>query len=118
MYRGISIIIFSTLIAIKFKIFEKIPIELCKRKRLDEETVFLEKGKVFRKEGEKRRKKIGNRAAAEGNFFVKEYLFGFYLPIFLQRETKLRKEKKVEKKKIVLRKGHLPMPMLDKCLVI
>ena len=28
--------------------------------------MFLEKGKVFRKEGEKRRKKIGNRAAAEG----------------------------------------------------
>ena len=40
--------------------------ELCKRKRVDEESIFLSRGKVFRKEGEKRRKKVGNRAAAEG----------------------------------------------------
>ena len=93
MYRGISTIIFSTLIAIKFEIFEKIPIELCKRKRLDEETVFLEKGKVFRKEGEKRRKKIGNRAAAEGNLFLKEYLFGFNTQFFAERD-KVKKRKK------------------------
>merc|ERR1712079_384739 len=45
------------------EIIEKVPVELCKRKRLDEETVFLERGKVFRKEGEKRRKKIGNKKA-------------------------------------------------------
>ena len=56
--------------------------------------MFLEKGKVFRKEGEKRRKKIGNRAAAEGNFFVKEYLFGFYLPIFFAERDKVKKRKK------------------------
>ena len=43
-----------------------IPVELCKRKRVDEESIFLSRGKVFRKEGEKRRKKVGNRAAAEG----------------------------------------------------
>lgn len=48
------------------QIIEKVPVELCKRKRLDEETVFLERGKVFRKEGEKRRKKIGNKKAKDG----------------------------------------------------
>ena len=30
----------------------------------------MERGKVFRKEGEKRRTKIGNRKAAEGNYLV------------------------------------------------
>ena len=37
------------------------PIELCTRKRVNEESFFLERGKTFRKEGEKRRKKIGQR---------------------------------------------------------
>ena len=35
--------------------------ELCKRKRVDEESIFLTRGQVFRKEGEKRRKKVGTR---------------------------------------------------------
>ena len=48
------------------EVTESIPVELCKRKRVDEESIFLSRGKVFRKEGEKRRKKVGNRAAAEG----------------------------------------------------
>ena len=39
--------------------------ELCTRKRVDEESFFLERGKTFRKEGEKRRKKIGQRGAKE-----------------------------------------------------
>ena len=43
------------------QIEEKIPIELCTRKRVNEESFFLERGKTFRKEGEKRRKKIGKR---------------------------------------------------------
>ena len=43
------------------QIEEKIPIELCTRKRVNEESFFLERGKTFRKEGEKRRKKIGQR---------------------------------------------------------
>ena len=45
--------------------------ELCRRKRLNEEAFTLERGKVFRKEGEKRRTKIGNRKAAEGNYQIK-----------------------------------------------
>ena len=48
------------------KCLHSIPVEICKRKRVDEESIFLSRGKVFRKEGEKRRKKVGNRAAAEG----------------------------------------------------
>ena len=32
---------------------------------MDEESFFLERGKTFRKEGEKRRKKIGQRGAQE-----------------------------------------------------
>ena len=43
------------------QIQEKIPVELCSRKRVDEESFFLERGKVFRKEGEKRRRKVGKR---------------------------------------------------------
>ena len=50
------------------QIFEKIPIELCRRTRRGQETISLEKGKVFRKEGEKRRKKIGNRSLQEGMY--------------------------------------------------
>ena len=41
----------------------------------------MEKGKVFRKEGEKRRKKIGNREAAEGNFCIRETSSFFLLHI-------------------------------------
>jgi len=40
------------------EIEEKIPVELCKRKRLDEETIFLTKGPVFRKEGTRRRNPV------------------------------------------------------------
>jgi len=43
------------------EIQEKIPVELCSRKRVDEESFFLERGKVFRKEGEKRRRKVGKK---------------------------------------------------------
>ena len=42
-------------------------VEVCTRKRVDEESIFLSRGKVSRKEGEKRRKKIGIRGSAEGN---------------------------------------------------
>ena len=42
-------------IKILFQIEEKIPVELCKRKKLDEESIFLTRGPVFRKEGPKRR---------------------------------------------------------------
>ena len=39
--------------------------ELCKRKRVGEEAFSLERGKVFRREGEKRRIKIGNRELSQ-----------------------------------------------------
>ena len=55
--------------------------------------MFLEKGKVFRKEGEKKRKKIGNRSAAEGNFCNSETVY-FLLKLnnnfYSQRRTRLR----------------------------
>ena len=38
-----------------FQITERVPVELCKRKRKDEDSITLSKGKVERKEGEKRR---------------------------------------------------------------
>jgi len=44
---------------------EKVPVELCKRKRLNEESITLSKGKVTRKEGEKRRTPIGRRTTSE-----------------------------------------------------
>ena len=40
---------------------ERIPVELCTRKRVDENSIYLERGKVVRKEGEKRRRKIGRK---------------------------------------------------------
>ena len=43
-----------------------ISVEICTRKRVDEESIFLSRGKVSRKEGEKRRKKVGIRGSAEG----------------------------------------------------
>lgn len=46
--------------------------------------MFLEKGKVFRKEGEKRRKKIGNRADAEGQ--QKIFTFSMTIASFICRE--------------------------------
>ena len=45
------------------EVTESIPVEVCKRTRRGELEISLSRGKVFRKEGEKRRKKIGNRAA-------------------------------------------------------
>ena len=50
------------------QIEEKVPLELCKRKRLDEESIFLTRGQVFRKEGEVRRRKIG-KTEAEGKTY-------------------------------------------------
>ena len=44
---------------------EKIPVELCTRRRVDETTFALERGKTFRKEGEKRRRRIGTRRPQE-----------------------------------------------------
>ena len=44
------------------QIEERVPVELCKRKRLDEESITLSRGQVVRKEGEKRRKPVGRRA--------------------------------------------------------
>ena len=54
------------------QIEEKIPIELCTRKRVNEESFFLERGKTFRKEGEKRRKKIGKRGKQKDDDDEKE----------------------------------------------
>ena len=39
----------------------KIPVEVCKRKKLDEESIFLSKGPVFRKEGVKNRRPIPSK---------------------------------------------------------
>lgn len=47
------------------EVTESIPVEVCTRTRVDEESIFLSRGKPKRKEGEKRRKKIGNRGAAD-----------------------------------------------------
>ena len=41
------------------QIEERIPVELCTQKRLARESSLLSRGPVFRKEGEKRRRKIG-----------------------------------------------------------
>ena len=57
---------------LSLQIEEKIPIELCTRKRVNEESFFLERGKTFRKEGEKRRKKIGNRGKQKDDDEKKE----------------------------------------------
>ena len=46
--------------------------ELCTRKRVDEESFFLERGKTFRKEGEKRRRKIGQRESQKDDDDDKE----------------------------------------------
>jgi len=54
------------------EIQEKIPVELCSRKRVDEESFFLERGKVFRKEGEKRRRKVGKKKSKQEDEKEKE----------------------------------------------
>ena len=36
-----------------------VPVLVCTRTRLDTKSVFLQRGQVMRKEGEKRRKKTG-----------------------------------------------------------
>ena len=41
------------------QIEERIPVELCTQKRLARESSLHSRGPVFRKEGEKRRRKIG-----------------------------------------------------------
>lgn len=56
------------------EIQEKIPVELCSRKRVDEESFFLERGKVFRKEGEKRRRKVGKKKDKQEDEKEKEEL--------------------------------------------
>ena len=37
------------------------PVDICKRRRFNEDTIFLSKGKLFRKEGEVRRKTLFRR---------------------------------------------------------
>jgi len=44
-----------------FEIEEMVPVLVCTRTRLDTKSVFLQRGQVMRKEGEKRRKKTGRR---------------------------------------------------------
>ena len=61
--------------------------------------MFLEKGKVFRKEGEKRRKKIGNREAAEGNFCIRETSSFFLLHIISIIMNLFAERDKVKKRK-------------------
>ena len=39
----------------------RVPVEICKRRRFDENSIFLSRGRVFRKAGEKRRKTIFRR---------------------------------------------------------
>ena len=49
-----------------FQIIERVPVELCKRKRVDEDSITLSRGKVERKEGEKRRTPAFRRAVNKG----------------------------------------------------
>ena len=42
----------------------RVPVDICKRRRFDEDSIFLSRGKVFRKEGEKRRKTLFRRNIA------------------------------------------------------
>ena len=39
----------------------RVPVEICKRRRFDENSIFLSRGRVFRKAGEKRRKTVFRR---------------------------------------------------------
>ena len=40
---------------------KRVPVDICKRRRFDEDSIFLSRGKVFRKEGEKRRRTLFRR---------------------------------------------------------
>ena len=40
---------------------KRVPVDICKRRRFNEDTIFLSKGKLFRKEGEVRRKTLFRR---------------------------------------------------------
>lgn len=48
-----------------FEIEEQVPVLVCTRTRLDKKSVFLQRGQVFRKEGEKRRRKTGRKKAGQ-----------------------------------------------------
>ena len=50
---------------VDLQVEERIPIEVCKTTRKDATQTTLQRGKVFRKEGEKRRNKIGKRRETE-----------------------------------------------------
>ena len=39
----------------------RVPVDICKRRRYDEDSIFLSRGKVFRKEGELRRTTLFRR---------------------------------------------------------
>ena len=41
-----------------FQIEEKIPVQVCKTVRLNQESISISRGQVLRKEGEKRRKPV------------------------------------------------------------
>ena len=51
------------------EIIERVPVELCKRKRVDEDSITLSKGKVERREGEKRRTPAFRRAPQKGKHY-------------------------------------------------
>ena len=40
---------------------KRVPVDICKRRRFNEDSIFLSKGKLFRKEGEVRRKTLFRR---------------------------------------------------------
>lgn len=40
---------------------KRVPVDICKRRRFNEDTIFLSKGKLFRKEGEVRRRTLFRR---------------------------------------------------------
>ena len=44
-----------------FQVETTIPVQECKRQRFGQETIFLSRGQVIRKEGEKRRRKLFRR---------------------------------------------------------
>ena len=39
----------------------RVPVEICKRRRFDEDSIFLSRGRIFRKAGEKSRKTLFRR---------------------------------------------------------
>ena len=40
---------------------KRVPVDICKRRRFDEDSIFLSRGKVFRREGELRRRTVFRR---------------------------------------------------------